>query len=37
MSTNSITGAYMSGSEICRYFIVLWFLHGEETEAERNA
>ena len=37
MSTNSIMPAYISGRGACRYFIVLWFLHGEETEAERNA
>ena len=36
-STISTIPADMSGRVTCRYFILLWFLHGEGTEAERNA
>ena len=36
-STISTIPAYMSDSAFCRYFAVLWFWLGEETEAERNA
>ena len=36
-STISTIPAYMSDSAFCRFFVVLCFLHGEETEAERNA